>query len=338
MLIKTIHSWQIPEHRVTPEQVFLNRRKFIAAAGFAGIGLAAGIRPGHAEADPSAGLYPVETNPMYKDAGRPITPEDINTTYNNFYEFGTSKRISQAAQALKIRPWEIAFEGEVEKPFKLGFDEMLKKVQLEERVYRHRCVEAWSMTVPWSGFTVKQLVELAKPTSNAKFVKFETFYNPDIAPGQKPPLFGAGLSVAVRGRPDHGRGDERPGVHGDRCLWQAGGEVDGRADPAARAVEVWLQVDQVDQQGDVHGRAAKELLGDAWPERVRVLGQREPAGGPSALEPGGRARAGDRREDPDGDLERIWRAGGVAICRHGKHGRQALPLTQRSIYQLAVGN
>jgi sulfoxide reductase catalytic subunit YedY len=97
---------------------------------------------------------------MYKDAGRPITPEEVNTTYNNFYEFGTSKRISQAAQALKIRPWEIAFEGEVEKPFKLGFDEMLKKVQLEERVYRHRCVEAWSMTVPWSGFTVKQLVEL----------------------------------------------------------------------------------------------------------------------------------------------------------------------------------
>jgi sulfoxide reductase catalytic subunit YedY len=129
---------------------------------------------------------------MYKDAGRPITPEEVNTTYNNFYEFGTSKRISQAAQALKIRPWEIAFEGEVEKPFKLGFDEMLKQVQLEERVYRHRCVEAWSMTVPWSGFTVKQLVALAKPTSNAKFVKFETFYDPDIAPGQKPPLFGKG--------------------------------------------------------------------------------------------------------------------------------------------------
>jgi sulfoxide reductase catalytic subunit YedY len=192
MLIKTIHGWQIPENRATPEHVFFNRRKFIAAAGFAGIGLAAGIHPGRAAEDPSAGLYPVPVNEMYKDAGRPVTPEEVNTTYNNFYEFGTSKRISQAAEALKIRPWEIAFEGEVEKPFKIGFDEMLKKMQLEERVYRHRCVEAWSMTVPWSGFPLKDLVALAKPNSNAKFVKFETFFDPDIAPEQKPPLFGAG--------------------------------------------------------------------------------------------------------------------------------------------------
>jgi sulfoxide reductase catalytic subunit YedY len=190
MLIKTIHSWQISEAKATSEHVFLNRRKFMAAAGFAGLGVAAGIRPGFAEADPSASLYPVDTNPAYKDAGRKITPEAINTTYNNFYEFGTSKRISKAAEALIIRPWEIVFEGEVEAPFKIGFDDLLKKVQLEERVYRHRCVEAWCMVVPWSGFTLKQLVEIARPTANAKYVKFETFNNPDIAPGQKPSLFG----------------------------------------------------------------------------------------------------------------------------------------------------
>ena len=190
MLIKTIHSWEIPESKATSEHVFLNRRKFVAAAGFAGIGLATGIRASFASNDPSASLYPVNMNPAYKDAGRKITPEEVNITYNNFYEFGTSKRISEAAKALVIRPWEIAFDGEVEAPLKMGFDDLLKKVQLEERVYRHRCVEAWSMVVPWSGFTVKQLLDIAKPTANAKYVQFQTFNDPEIAPGQKPSLFG----------------------------------------------------------------------------------------------------------------------------------------------------
>lgn len=190
MLIKTIHSWQIPEAKATSEHVFVNRRKFIAAAGFAGLSLAAGIRPTFAAEDPSAGLYPAKANPAFADAGRKITPESINTAYNNFYEFGTSKRISAAAEALVIRPWEIAFDGEIEAPFRIGFDELLKKVQLEERVYRHRCVEAWSMTVPWSGFSLKQLVDIAKPTGNAKFVQFQTFNDPEIASGQKPSLFG----------------------------------------------------------------------------------------------------------------------------------------------------
>ena len=190
MLIKTIHNWQIPESRATSEHVFLNRRKFIAAAGFAGIGLAAGIRPGLASTDPTADLYPGKLNPAYADAGRKVTPEALNITYNNFYEFGTSKRISKAAEALVIRPWEIAFEGEIETPFKMQFDDLIRKVQIEQRVYRHRCVEAWSMTVPWSGFTLKQLVALAKPNANAKYVKFETFNDPEMAPGQKPSLFG----------------------------------------------------------------------------------------------------------------------------------------------------
>ncbi len=190
MLIKTIHNWQIPESRATSEHVFLNRRKFIAAAGFAGIGIASGIRPGLAGTDPTADLYPGKLNPAYADAGRKVTPEALNITYNNFYEFGTSKRISKAAEALVIRPWEIAFEGEIETPFKIEFDDLIRKLQIEQRVYRHRCVEAWSMTVPWSGFTLKQLVALAKPNADAKYVKFETFNDPEMAPGQKPSLFG----------------------------------------------------------------------------------------------------------------------------------------------------
>ena len=94
-------------------------------------------------------------------------------------------KIYEAAQALPIRPWEVSFEGDVEKPFKIGIDELIRKMPLEERLYRHRCVEAWSMTVPWSGFAMKDLVELAKPLSRAKYVRMETFKNPDVARGQK---------------------------------------------------------------------------------------------------------------------------------------------------------
>jgi sulfoxide reductase catalytic subunit YedY len=187
MLIKRIPGWHIPEHRVTPEHVFLNRRSFMAGA--AGAAALLGSGTAFAETDPSAGLYPAPTNAKFKDAGRPVTAEEINTTFNNYYEFGTSKRIAPAAAQLPIRPWEIAFDGEIEKPFTIGIDDLLKKVSLEERIVRHRCVEAWSMVVPWTGFPMKQLVELAKPTAEAKYVQMQTFNLPDIAPGQKPGLF-----------------------------------------------------------------------------------------------------------------------------------------------------
>ncbi len=195
MLIKKIHGWEIPEHAVTPESVFLNRRQFVASLGAGAAATGFGIHPVRAAADPSAGLYPVPGNPLFKDAGREVTPKEINTTYNNFYEFGSSKSISSAAEALKIRPWDIQIDGEVEKPFTIGFDDLLKKVQLEERTYRHRCVKAWSMVVPWSGFALKQLVELAKPLSSAGYVRFETFVDPEMAPGQKPSLFGFGSGL-----------------------------------------------------------------------------------------------------------------------------------------------
>jgi len=190
MLIKRTRGWELPESQATPEPVFFNRRQFLAAAGLGASGLI--LAPGLARAsgDPSAGLYPVKTDPAFASAGRPVTPESLNTTFNNFYEYGTSKRISAAAQALKIRPWEIKFDGEVEKPFTIGIDDLLKKVHLEQRVVRHRCVEAWSMVVPWSGFPLKQLVAIAKPLSSAKYVRFETFNDPAMAPGQKPALFG----------------------------------------------------------------------------------------------------------------------------------------------------
>jgi len=188
MLIKRKLGWEIPESQVTPQAVFLNRRSLIA--GLAGVALAGAGTPALADADPSQGLYPAKLNSTYKDAGRAITDEQYNVNYNNFYEFGTSKGIAAEAEKLRIRPWEIAVDGEVDKPFTIGIDDLLKKVALEERIYRHRCVEAWSMVVPWSGFPLKSLVELAKPKTDAKYVRFETFNDPEMASGQQPGLFG----------------------------------------------------------------------------------------------------------------------------------------------------
>src|SRR5262249_8657545 len=116
---------------------------------------------------------------------RPLTDEKLATTYNNFYEYGSDKGIWKDAQQLKTRPWTIKIDGMVEKPMTVDFDDLLKKVQLEERLYRHRCVEAWSMAVPWSGFPLAALVAMAKPLSSAKYLKMVTFMDAGMAPEQK---------------------------------------------------------------------------------------------------------------------------------------------------------
>ncbi len=180
--------WALPENRVTPEAVWLDRRRFLAAAGFAGItaGIGAGIPVGrvHAATAESPWTPAPETNPAYADAGRPVTDEGINSTYNNFYEFGSHKRIAGDAQALETEGWTIQIDGLVEKPFEIGTDDLLKQIGVQERIIRHRCVEAWSMVVPWIGFPLKDLVALAKPLGSAKYVRFETFHDPNVAPGQ----------------------------------------------------------------------------------------------------------------------------------------------------------
>ena len=198
MLIRRPRAWEIPERLATPEPMFLNRRALIAGAGsIAAAGAFPGI--GFAAEDPTADLYPAKRNPAYK-LERDITPEKINSRYNNFYEFGSHKQIHERAQALPIRPWEVKIDGLVEKEFTIGIDELIRKMTLEERLYRHRCVEAWSMTVPWSGFALKDLVALAKPLSSAKYLRMETFHNPEIASGQKaawyPWPYVEGLTIA----------------------------------------------------------------------------------------------------------------------------------------------
>jgi sulfoxide reductase catalytic subunit YedY len=134
--------------------------------------------------DPTASLYPVQRNMRYR-VDRPITGEKLATSYNNYYEFNSSKDVVRQAQHLTIRPWEIKIDGMVEKPITIGFDELVRKMPLEERVYRMRCVEAWSMVIPWSGFPMKALMDFAKPTSGAKYVHMTTFQRPKEAPGQR---------------------------------------------------------------------------------------------------------------------------------------------------------
>lgn len=177
-------GWEIPERDATPEHLFLNRRSLLTGA--AAIGAGSMLAPGHAlaQADPSAGLYPARRNETYT-LDRPLMAEDVTSRYNNFYEFGSTKNIYGAAQRLETRPWTIKIDGLVEKEREIGIDDLLKSVQLEERLYRLRCVEAWSMTIPWTGFSMKQLVDLAKPTSAARYVRMETFLDPKMALGQR---------------------------------------------------------------------------------------------------------------------------------------------------------
>jgi sulfoxide reductase catalytic subunit YedY len=181
-------GWEIPEREATPEHLFLDRRAFLAATGMAAIALSPTLARAQRLADvpdPTADLYPAKRNEKYV-LDRPITEEKINTNYNNFYEFGTDKYISRAAQQyLKVRPWTVKIDGMVEKAQEIAIDDLIRKMPLEERLYRHRCVEAWGMAIPWTGFQLSKLVELAKPLSGAKYVRMETFKDSSMAPGQR---------------------------------------------------------------------------------------------------------------------------------------------------------
>jgi sulfoxide reductase catalytic subunit YedY len=201
MFIRHKRGWELPESAAVDEAVFRDRRRLIQALAAGSILAPALLRAGSAfaEADPSAGLYPAKRNPKYT-LDRPLTDEKYPTHYNNFYEFGTDKDIVDAAQALPIRPWTIAIDGMVDKKMTIDIDDLLKKMPLEERLYRHRCVEAWSFTVPWTGFPLAALVDMAKPLGSAKYLKMVTFMDPKVAPGQKaffyPWPYTEGLTIA----------------------------------------------------------------------------------------------------------------------------------------------
>jgi sulfoxide reductase catalytic subunit YedY len=168
----------IPSSEITPESVYLNRRQFMrsAAAGSAAVLIPGTFAAACEKAEAGSGDLAQE---------QPNTWEQI-TTYNNFYEFGTRKSDpARNAHTLRPRPWSVAIEGHCAKPGVYDLEDILGPVTLEDRVYRHRCVEAWSMVIPWRGFELRQLLDRVEPTSSAKYVEFFTLLDPVQMPNQR---------------------------------------------------------------------------------------------------------------------------------------------------------
>jgi len=184
MLIK--RPSDIPASEITPRSVYLRRREFLQTAAAAGVGAALGgvsllSAPALRAGEPIPDVRPSR----FSTDETPTDREDI-TSYNNFYELGTDKRDPKRnASQLETRPWQVVVEGECEAPGVIGIEDILRDFPQEERIYRLRCVEAWAMVVPWVGFPLADLLTRFKPTSKAKYVAFETLYDPEMLPGQR---------------------------------------------------------------------------------------------------------------------------------------------------------
>ncbi|HET7434829.1 MAG TPA: protein-methionine-sulfoxide reductase catalytic subunit MsrP, partial [Thermoanaerobaculia bacterium] len=178
--------WQIPEREATPESAYFSRRSFLAALGIGAI--AACSSRDEEEAKIAATLpkaaapYPVKRNARYV-LDRPLSNEINAARYNNFYEFTADKDVWKRTAAFHVEPWTVEVTGLVAKPLKYSLNELLRAMPLEERLYRHRCVEAWAMTVPWSGFPLATLLRLAEPKHEARFVRFVSAQNAAEQPG-----------------------------------------------------------------------------------------------------------------------------------------------------------
>ncbi len=168
-------SYRIPSSEITPRELYLRRREFMGGA-IASLVLAGA---------PSAGAGPLAYAKSGLSANEPLTPKPDVTSYNNFYEFGTDKGDpARHAGSLKTAPWPVKIDGLVSKPADYTLEDILKPVALEERVYRMRCVEGWSMVIPWIGFPLSALLKRVEPLGSAKYVMFETLVRPSEMPGQ----------------------------------------------------------------------------------------------------------------------------------------------------------
>lgn len=198
-LIRIPQIWSVSENQITSEHLYWNRRRFIKT--LIGTGISASILPlaGCKSANSKIGKSDSQTaleaslnlpkisninkNQSFSQVERPITKEILAGQYNNFYEFGGTKKIWLDAQKLPTENWQVEITGLVKNPKTYDIDDLKQKFPLEERVYRFRCVEAWSMVLPWIGFPMKKLIEVVEPTSKAKYVRFTSFYDPEITTG-----------------------------------------------------------------------------------------------------------------------------------------------------------
>lgn len=197
MLIKRRTAHPLTEQDVTPEAVYQDRRLILKGLGLGAATLAFPTQAGvldllrGKEDAPQLATKPLSSKPAERPANLVLTPEEKATSYNNFYELGTDKSDpARNAHTLKPEPWTLKVEGEVAKPFTLDVWDLINKSELEERIYRLRCVEAWSMVLPWNGVSLAELIRRAEPTSRAKFVAFETLFDPKQLPGQASSLGG----------------------------------------------------------------------------------------------------------------------------------------------------
>lgn len=202
MLIKTRKSYQLSEQQVTDESVYHSRRDLLKKLGYLGAGSLL-AQSAASQASP-IDFFSSKKDTVFQrhaltyakaeESSQILTPEAKITTHNNFYEFGTNKGDPvENAQDFNVNPWQLKISGEVDKPYTLGYDDLFKRFPLEERIYRLRCVEAWSMVVPWVGFGLAQLIKQAAPNSKAKYVAFETLYDPKQMPGQESRRIGGGV-------------------------------------------------------------------------------------------------------------------------------------------------
>jgi sulfoxide reductase catalytic subunit YedY len=201
MWLKIKRDWEEPESAVTPEALFKQRRNIIkglalagSAAALPGVGQAASWF-GSDEEEKAAlvrkALTKTDIPPLHKDA---LTPESKATSHNNFYEFGTGKNDPlRNSREFNPHPWTFTIDGLVEQPLTLDLDKVMADMALEQRIYRLRCVEAWSMVIPWVGFSLSELLKKVKPLSSARYLAFETLYDPQQMPGQKSPFIGGGI-------------------------------------------------------------------------------------------------------------------------------------------------
>jgi methionine sulfoxide reductase catalytic subunit len=187
MLIKK--SANLPYSEVTPRDIYLNRRKFLAGMRLAGVAAAGGLGLKNVISPARKALADDQIPGVQKSAlstTEKVTPMKDVTHYNNYYEFSTDKEgPADLAKNFRTRPWTVTIDGDVEKKQKWDVDSILKFAAPEERIYRHRCVEGWSIVVPWIGFSLSELIKQAKPTSKAKYLEFTTIYDPGQMIGQR---------------------------------------------------------------------------------------------------------------------------------------------------------
>ena len=196
---------ELPENATTPERVFLERRRVVQALGLGAVGLTAafaarwgGFLSATTEGDDSPGefppaigdlgkdLFPGKRAKAYKIEPRTLTPQRIASSFNNFCEFTSQKsQVWKLARGFEVDPWKVEIGGLVEKPFTLGLEDLLTLAPLEERLYRLRCVEAWAMQVPWTGYPLSKLIERCKPLGKAKYIRFVSILDLDRLPGQR---------------------------------------------------------------------------------------------------------------------------------------------------------